>query len=131
MVKVLDASALIAYLEKEPGYEKVRDALSHAAEHGRNILMTTVNWGEAYYILVRDRGFEEAETIHTVINTFPIELVPVDLELAKQAAIFKATKKLPYADSFAAALSKLRKAELLTKGKEFRLVEDEINVLWM
>ena len=120
MTRVLDASALIAYLEKEEGYEKVKDALSKAAETEKKLLMSAVNWGEVYYILVRHYDLEKAEEIARLIETFPVELVPADRELTKQAALYKALKKLPYADSFAAALTKIRKGELLTADKEFR-----------
>jgi predicted nucleic acid-binding protein len=131
MVKVLDASALMAYLEKEPGYEKVRDLLTKSAESGKDILMTTVNWGEVFYILIRGYGINEAERIQTLIETFPIEFVSADLALTRQAAIYKATRKLPYADSFAAALAKLRKGELITADKEFKSLESEVKILWI
>ena len=39
MTAVLDASALLAYLQREPGAESVRSALSES-------LMSTVNWAE-------------------------------------------------------------------------------------
>jgi predicted nucleic acid-binding protein len=47
-----------------------------------------------------------------------------DLELIRQA-IFKATKKMSYADCFAAALAKTRSAELVTPDSEFKIVEAE------
>lgn len=128
---MLDASALIAYLEKESGYEKVKEALAKAAESEKKLLMSTVNWGEVYYILARDYGLEKGVGVMRLVDTFPIEFVPADLELARQAALYKAQKKLPYADSFAAALAKLRKAELLTTDKEFKLVEHEVRILWV
>ena len=131
MAKVLDAYALMVYLEKEPGYEKIKDLFIKASETDKNLLMATVNWGEVFYILVKEYGIEEAEKIQRVIETFPIEFVPADLNLTKQAALYKATKKLPYADSFAAALAKLHKGELVTGDKEFKLVEDEIKVAWI
>ena len=84
MVKILDASALMAYLEKEPGHEKVRDFLATAAENDKNLLMTTVNFGEVYYLIVREKGAQEAETILQFLQTLPIDIVPVDWELAKQ-----------------------------------------------
>ena len=71
--------------------------------------MTTVNFGEVYYLLIRDHGLEEAGKIPQFIETLPIDFVEVDMELTKQAAFYKATKKLPYADCFAAALAKLKK----------------------
>jgi predicted nucleic acid-binding protein len=38
---------------------------------------------------------------------------------------------MPYADCFAAALAKLRKAELVTGDKEFRQIEDEVKIQWL
>ena len=131
MVKVLDAYALMAYLEKESGYEKIKDLFVKATESGKDLLMTTVNWGEVFYILIRDYGFDEAEKIQRFIETFPIEFIPVDLVLSKQAALIKATKKLSYADCFAAALAKLHKGEVITGDKEFRVMENEIKISWI
>lgn len=101
MIKVLDASALLAYLEKESGYEKVKEAFVRAADTDKRLLMSTVNWGEVFYILAKEYDMDKAEEIAALIQTFPIEIISVDRELAKQAAIFKAEKKLPYADCFA------------------------------
>ena len=131
MVKVLDASALMVYLEKEPGYEKVKDLFIKSAESDKKLLMTAVNVGEVYYVLAKNHGLKEAEEILHLIHTFPIEIVPIDLTLAKQAALFKATKKLPFVDSFAAALAKLRKGELVTSDKDFKAVEGEIKIVWV
>lgn len=131
MVKVLDACALMAYLEKEPGYEKIKDLFIKAAEGGRDLLMTTVNWSEVFYILIRNYGFREADKIQHFIETFPIEFVPIDLALARQAALYKATKKLPLADCFALALAKLRKGELVTKDRDFKVAEEEVRIGWI
>ena len=43
----------------------------------------------------------------------------------------KATKKMAYADCFAVALAKQRKAELYTGDPEFQSVEKEIRILWL
>ena len=63
MVKILDASALVAYLWKQSGYEKVQDLLTKAADDEKRLLMTTVNFGEVYYLLLRDHGLEDADKI--------------------------------------------------------------------
>lgn len=131
MVKVLDASALVAYFEKEPGYKKVKDLFVKAAETGNPLLMTTVNWGEVIYILARHYGLDSADEVQDVIETFPVEFIPPDLKLAKQAALYKVEKKLPYMDCFAAALTKLHKGELITCDKDFKAVENEIKILWI
>jgi len=38
---------------------------------------------------------------------------------------------MSYADCFAAALAKLRKAELVTGDRDFKQVEGEVQVLWI
>ena len=130
MVKILDASALVTYLWKQSGYEKVQNYLTKATDEKR-LLMTTVNLGEVYYLLLRDHGSEDADKILKIIETLPINFVEVDTQLAKQAAFYKATKKLPYVDCFAAALAKLRQGELVTKDKDFKIVENEIRLIWV
>jgi ribonuclease VapC len=49
----------------------------------------------------------------------------------RQAAVFKATKKLSYADCFAAALAKLRRAEFVTGDPEFKTLEGELKIAWL
>lgn len=129
--RVLDAYSLIAYLENEEGAEKMMELFRVARDSGRPLLLSVVNWGEVYYITLREAGRERVETVVHLISTLPIEVVPVDLELAKQAAEFKASRKMSYGECFAAALSKLRKAELATGNEEFKQVEDEIQILWI
>ena len=131
MVKILDASALMAYLWKQSGYEKVQDFLTKAIDGEKRLLMTTVNLGEVYYLLLRDHGSEDADKILKVIETLPIDIVEVDMRLAKQAAVYKATKKLPYVDCFVAALAKLQKGEVVTGDKEFKTVENEVKIVWI
>jgi len=121
----------MTYLEKEPGYEKIKDLFVKAAESGRPLLMSTVNWGEVFYVLIRDHGIEEAERIQKIIETFPIEFVPAELIVTKQAAWYKVAKKLPYADCFVAALAKIHKGEIVTGDKEFKAVENEIKISWV
>ena len=44
---------------------------------------------------------------------------------------YKAGKKMSYADCIAAATAKLHKAELVTGDKDFKQVEDEVQILWI
>lgn len=131
MDKIIDASALMAYLEKEEGYEKVKDLFIEAGESKINLYMTAVNFGEILYVLIREYGNKKAAGIEEIIQTFPFEIVPVDLEITRQAAIFKAIKKMSYADCFAAALAKIKKCDLVTSDKEFIEVEDEVKIVWI
>jgi predicted nucleic acid-binding protein len=130
-LRVLDAYSLIAYLEGEDGADKIVEVLKVARDSGRTLLLCVVNWGEVYYITLREAGRERADQVAHLLSTLPIQFVPVDMELAKKAAELKASKKMSYADCFAAALAGLRKAELVTGDKEFKQVEGEVKILWI
>jgi predicted nucleic acid-binding protein len=102
-----------------------------ARDSGRPLLFPVVNWGEVYYITLREAGRDRAEKIPHLISTLPIQIIPADLELTKGAAEFKASKKMSYADCFAAALAKLRRAELVTGDEDFKQVEGKVKTLWI
>ena len=131
MIRVLDAHGLLVFLEKEPGYEKVEQSFVAAVEKDKYLLMTAVNFGEVYYIVLRECGQDKAYEIEKIIRTLPIEIIDVDMQLAREAARFKATHKIAYADCFTAALAKLHKGEIITGNKEFKAVENEIKILWL
>jgi predicted nucleic acid-binding protein len=130
-VRILDSYSLIAYFDGEEGAEKMVEILRSARDSGRSLLLSVINWGEVYYITLRESGRERAEEIAHLISTLPIEIIPADLELTKQAAEFKARAKMSYADCFAAALAKARRAELVTGDGEFKQMQEEIKVLWI
>ena len=130
-VRVLDSYSLISYIEGEAGKDTMIEIFRSARDSGKACLLSVVNWGEVYYITLREAGQPRADEIAHVLSTLPIHIVHADLELAKQAAIFKASKKMSYADCFAAALAKQRKVELVTGDKEFQQVQGEVKILWL
>jgi predicted nucleic acid-binding protein len=132
---VLDAHALMVLFNDEPGAEEVEKILLKAEKGNPRLLMSVINWGEIYYSIMRGASQEIADSKSHEIAGMPVELVPVDvrdLELVRQAAIFKATKKMSYADCFAAALAKTQNAELMTGDSEFKVVEAELRkIRWL
>jgi ribonuclease VapC len=129
--KVLDSWALLAYLEREAGYEKIIELFERAVESSKPLLMCIVNWGEVYYQVVRRFGEQKAQEIEKLIQALPITLVEANKELTRQAARVKAAKRMAYADCFVVALARLRKAELYTGDPEFKVVEKDIKVIWL
>jgi len=127
---VLDASALMTFSANRPGAEKVEQLLQLAIDDKRELLMCVINWGEVYYSVWRDQGPGIARHLLAQIAQLPIQLVPADVELARQAAELKATFNLPYVDGFAAALAVQRKASLATSDKDFASVEKKLDILW-
>jgi predicted nucleic acid-binding protein len=131
--KVLDSWALMAFLQDEPAAAEVEKLLLKAAEEKHKLLLCVVNWGEIYYSIARTEGHAVAEQKTADLATLAIELVPVsdDLELVREAAKLKASKKMAYADCFAAALAKLRGVEVVTGDPEFKEVDGAVKVAWL
>ena len=124
---VLDASAVLRYTDKEPGYKRVRELFKQAAKGEAELLLSAVNWGEIVGALYKRVGMMRARTIAGSLTALPITIVPVDTSHAEAAAIFKCDFKVPYADAFAAALTLARsspqqRATLVTADFDFKAV---------
>ena len=129
--KVLDSYALMAFFEDEPGADFVRGLILRAEESGTNLLMSVVNLGEVWYSIARTNSPETADQYIHEIKGMGIEIIDADWTLTRQAAAFKVKGNISYGDCFAAALAKLRKAELITGDKEFKVLQDEIKISWI
>ena len=131
---VLDAHALMVLFNDEPGADEVERILLKAESGSPKLLMSVVNWGEIYYSILGGASQEMAETKAHEIAGMQIELVPVDandLELVRQAAAFKATRKMSYADCVAAALAKIKNAELVTGDRESKQLAHDVKIHWL
>jgi ribonuclease VapC len=122
---------VIAYLEDEPAAEKIADIIADAHEQGIPLLMTVVNAGEVWYIVAREASASDADASIKQLRDLGIDFVDVNWDLAKDAGHFKSRKKMSFADCFAAALARQRKAQLATGDPEFKHVEQEISVNWL
>lgn len=74
---VLDASAALAYLQGEPGADRVRDALEAGA------VMSTANWAEVARKLRRVDSWHVARAL---LLSFPLQLATVTVDDAEAAA---------------------------------------------
>ncbi len=125
---VLDSYALLAYLEAEPGSDRVRKLLEMAKEGKCRLYMCVVNLGEVMYIVERERGLSKAQETLARIDELPIEIMNVDRTLTLAAAHLKMDCPIAYADCFAAALSQIKNASLVTGDPEFRKVKPDCNL---
>jgi len=128
---VLDSYAVFVFLFQQPGYEKMTALLDKAAESDKPLLIAAPNWAEVRYMVERKVGPEQWQAARTKLLGLPIEIVPVDQELAELAGEIKATKKMSLADCFAAALAMQKKADLYTDDPEFRSAEGEVKIIWL
>ena len=128
---VLDSYAILAFLFQERGHDKVVALFEEAAESDKTLLIAAPNWAEVRYMIERKVGIAQWQEARAKLLGLPIEIVPVDQELAEMAGEIKAHKKMSLADCFAAALAKQQKAKIYTGDPEFRAVEHEAKIIWL
>lgn len=129
--KLLDAHALLSWLQGEQGSEEVRTLLLAAQRGEENLLASPINVGEVYYIAWRRVGREEATRFLQSLPLFPIEVCSVSEQLVWRAAEIKAQTGLSYADCFAVGTALKRGAEIVTGDPDFKQVEQTVEVLWI
>ncbi|MEJ2597019.1 MAG: type II toxin-antitoxin system VapC family toxin [Anaerolineales bacterium] len=110
---VLDASAVLALLNQEPGADLVQDALPHA-------VISTVNLAEIVTRLTA-KGMPEAE-IRDVLSLLGVESVPFDEESAIQSGLL-------YAGTHTAGLSSGDRA-CLTLAKNLNTIAFTADRAW-
>ena len=126
---VLDAFALLAFLEEEAGHIRVKEILASAEAV---VLINAMNLGEVFYILARSRGMRTAEFFLTnILPSLPITILENPLDDVIEAARLKALYPLSFADCFAASTAIRERAALVTGDPEFRQLEKAIDIDWI
>jgi predicted nucleic acid-binding protein len=82
-------------------------------------------------IVPRQTSAADADVSIKQLRGLGIEFVDADLSLARDAGYFKSKNKMSFADAFAAALAKQRKAHLTTGDPEFKQIEKEVPITWL
>ena len=131
---VLESYALIGYLENEHFADRIERLLKRARKGEVRLYLHALHLGEVYYITLREQGTHLADLAYSRIKAFPLTFIDhINEELLLTAASMKAKFPISYADSFAAALAKIKNCVLLSGDPELRLLEDEkiISIEWL
>jgi predicted nucleic acid-binding protein len=121
---VLDTSALMAFIEKEEGAERVRDILL-----SKSIILPWLSILEIVYISQRELGEEEALTRYALLKKLNAKVVwDADEALLLNAARIKSTHSLSLADSIIAAITTQYDAVLLHKDPEYEPLQDILDM---
>jgi ribonuclease VapC len=128
---ILDASAVLALFFDEPGAEKLEALLQQAAEADKPLLITAANWAEVLCQMQRKRGEDGAKTAKAFLRTMPLEIAPLDGDLAETAAQLQLEHGFGLARAFAVALSKCKKAYLVTADATLKPLEKLIKITWL
>jgi predicted nucleic acid-binding protein len=126
---VLDANALTGYFEDREGTAgKVGRLLADALIQELPLLMSAVNWGEAFYVMWRFHGEQAAREVEANLQEMPLKIIDVDQARASRAGAMKQKHRLGYADAFAAELAIEQKAWLVTADPDFERLGKVLSV---
>lgn len=128
---VLDASAVIDYVQSGPGAAKIEQLLADAIRQQLWLCISVLNVAEVYYLTWQREGREKARQTVANLSRLPVEIVPVDLPQALKAGELKAVHKIPYVDCVAAALAVQQNATLVTSDRDFEKLGRHFPVLWL
>ena len=128
---VLDANAVLDYVQQGPGFRTVERLLREAFRSDATLMISVINVGEVFYLLWKIEGEEKARRIIDDLTLLPIKILPVDLPHALRAGELKAIHKIPYADSIAAALALAQSATIVSSDRDFEKLGRLISVLWL
>lgn len=128
---ILDSSALLRFLQKEPGYEIVKEGLNNAQKENSYWLLNLINYGEICYIIKQRYGVEKWQEIFVLLEELPLIFYPTTKELILKAADIKVAYKLPYADAICAATAWLEEGNLFTSDQDFKKIEKYISITWV
>ncbi|MCL2281999.1 MAG: PIN domain-containing protein [Fibromonadales bacterium] len=132
---VLDACALIALLDREPGYEDVNHLLLKAELGEVSIHINLVNLLEVYYDRIKISNLERADIFLETIYNSSIEILELqNKEILKNAGRLKSNYKMSLAGSFVLSTAIYKQATIITADHhEFDKIEqnENINFLWL
>lgn len=124
MEYLLDSSSLIAYFTDE----------KEAGEVGKLIKQSAIPFialSEIYYIIWNKKGEAEADKIYGIIKSWNLPILLPDERVMLIAGRLKAVAKLGIADSYIAALSIDKNLTLVTKDRDFEILQNQIKILWL
>lgn len=128
---VLDASALLAFVQKTEGAQKVSELFKNGVRGSIEIFMSAVNYGEVYGLILREYGLERAVATMSALQPLPLRIMDATIERTLRAADVKSKYKLYYVDSFAAALAIECQAKLVTSDFDFRRLGHSVPIAWL
>lgn len=128
---LFDSFALLRFLQKERGSEKVHDLLKMATEKRVACLLNVINFGEVLYTTQRRFGPQARMQVFIAVQQMGVTILPCPDNLVYKAAELKAGYAMSYADTFALVSAIEQKARLVTGDPEFRQVEHLVQIEWV
>lgn len=133
----LDAFALMAWLQNEPGAGQVEGYLQQAQrQKDHKCFVSLINLGEVYYQLLRKKGAVRADSFwdEALRGVIPVAVVEVTRKRVLESSRLKAHYPIAVADAFAVQLALEMQVSLVTGDPEIEAPEKQepsLQVIWL
>lgn len=122
---VLDSSAILRYIDNEPGADRVWEILALCIANRAEIHISAIQWGEVAGKLRERLGPASGTSVMTSLLPSEAEIVPATGQRAIRAATLRVDRNLAYADGFAMDLAlESDDRVLVTADYGFKAVDD-------
>lgn len=121
---ILDTSAIIAYLADEKEASEVEKVIPEAK-------IPFICLSELYYLIWRKRGRSDADKMYAVVKSWALSVLYPNERVILNAGRFKAVHKLGISDSYIAAFTLEEDAVLVTKDKDYQIINEEIGIKFL
>ncbi|MCL2043479.1 MAG: PIN domain-containing protein [Treponema sp.] len=96
---ILDACALLAFLNDEESADVIETFLEQSAKNKTSVSMSIVNLLEVYYGELRDKGADIAQIVLDMVQHYSIKIInTISEQVFQEAARLKATYRISLAD---------------------------------
>lgn len=128
---ILDAFALIAYLEDEPGAERIDKVFQEVEDNKAHVFLSIINLGEVIYNTERRYGLAKAQDTLALIQRLPIGVLPADNQTVLAAAHIKANYPISYSDAFVVVAAQKLNGTIMTGDPEFQDITELARIEWL
>lgn len=121
---ILDTSALIVYLANEKQAGEVLKILPQSK-------IPFICLSELYYLIWQKKGRAEADKIYATVKSWNLPILYPNERIILNAGRIKAVYKLGISDSYIAAFVLEEDSQLVTKDKDYKILEEEMRILFL
>ena len=131
---IIDACALLAFLNDEEGADTIEDLLNQSVVSDVSISMSIINLLEVYYGELRDKGSDIAQIVLDMVKQYSIKIVDtISAQVFLDAARLKAVYKISLADCIGLATTIELSGQFVSSDRhELEAVTENepIRILW-
>jgi len=126
---VLDASAILRFLDREAGYDRMKVILDEYKDRISLAMIPAVQWGEVVGILAKRAYAGRNLSAIDDLRRLQLAIVPADAQRAERSSALKAAFALSYMDAFAVELTLTSPDHVLvTADFDFKPAETYIRI---